>query len=193
MIEDVLRRLDDSYTIRLTKEMIDIPSVTGDEETLSLYVEEKLRSFGMETELQYVEAKRPNVYGILKGSRPGRRLNYNAHSDTVSAGEGWVTDPFKAVIKGGRIYGRGACDMKSGIACTLNMLHAIADSGYQFAGELSFSLVVDQEATDVGVWAMMKEEKWRSLDAIVLTYSYCGDETKPIPLGLTGRSFTTSK
>jgi succinyl-diaminopimelate desuccinylase len=187
MIEDVLRRLDDSYAVRLTEEMIGIPSVTGDEEALSLYVEEKLRSYGMETELRYVEAKRPNVYGVLGGSKPGRRLNYNAHSDTVPAGEGWATDPFKAVVKDGKIYGRGACDMKSGIACTLNAFRAIADSGHQFPGELSFSLVVDQEATDVGAWAMMKEEKWRSLDAIVLTYSYCGDETKPIPLGLTGK------
>ncbi|MFA5869045.1 MAG: M20/M25/M40 family metallo-hydrolase [Candidatus Bathyarchaeia archaeon] len=187
MIEDVLRRLDDSYAVRLTEEMIGIPSVTGEEEALSLYVEEKLRSYGMETELKYVEAKRPNVYGVLGGAKPGRRLNYNAHSDTVPAGEGWATDPFEAVIKDGKIFGRGACDMKSGIACTLNAFRAIADSGHEFAGELSFSLVVDQEATDVGAWAMMKDPRWRSLDAIVLTYSYCGDETKPIPLGLTGK------
>lgn len=187
MIEDILRRLDDSYTVRLTEEMIGIPSVTGDEETLSLYVKEKLESYGLETELQYVEAKRPNLYAVLKGAKPGKRLNYNAHSDTVPAGEGWATDPFKAVVKDGRIYGRGACDMKSGITCTLNAFRAIADSGHKFPGELSFSLVVDQEATDVGAWAMMNEEKWRSLDAVVLTYSYCGDETKPIPLGLTGK------
>lgn len=187
MIEDVLRRLDDSYAVRLTEEMIGIPSVTGDEEALTLYVRERLESYGLETELQYVEARRPNLYAVLKGAKPGKRLNYNAHSDTVPAGEGWAKDPFKAVVEDGRIYGRGACDMKSGIACTLNMLRAIADSGDEFAGELSFSLVVDQEATDVGAWAMMKDPRWRSLDAVVLTYSYCGDETKPIPLGLTGK------
>ncbi len=171
----------------MTEEMIDIPSVTGHEEALTVYVKEKLESYGFETELQYVEAKRPNLYAVLRGSEAGKRLNYNAHSDTVPAGEGWGTDPFKAVVKGGRIYGRGACDMKSGIACTLNAFRAIADSGHEFGGELSFSLVVDQEATDVGAWAMMEDLRWRSLDAIVLTYSYCGDETKPIPLGLTGK------
>src|SRR5512136_2607112 len=187
MIEDILRRLDDSYTIRLTKEMIDIPSITGEEEDLTNYVKEKLESYGLATELQYVEAKRPNLYGVLSGTKPGKRLNYNAHSDTVPSGEGWKSDPFKAIIKDEKIYGRGACDMKSGIACTLNMLRAIADSGNRFSGELSFSLVVDQEATDIGAWAMMKEEKWRTLNAIVLTYSYCGDVTKPIPLGLTGK------
>jgi acetylornithine deacetylase/succinyl-diaminopimelate desuccinylase-like protein len=187
MIEDVLRRLDPSYACRLTEEMIGIPSVTGDEEAMALYVKEKLDSYGFETELNYVQPKRPNLHAVLKGAKPGRRLDYNAHSDTVPAGEGWATNPFKAVVKDGKIFGRGACDMKSGIACTLDAFRAVANSGHEFAGELSTSLVVDQEATDVGAWMMMKEEKWRSLDAIVLTYSYCGDETKPIPLGLTGK------
>jgi succinyl-diaminopimelate desuccinylase len=91
------------------------------------------------------------------------------------------------VIKEGKLYGRGACDMKTSIACTLNMLKAIVESGIEFDGELSFSGVVDQEATDLGAWKMMEDSRWKSLDGIVLTYSYCGDETKPIPLGLTGK------
>ena len=187
MIEDVLTKLDDSYTIRLSEEMIAIPSVTGEEEALALYIKDKLESYGMETALNYVESGRPNVHGVMKGSKLGKRLDYNAHTDTVPAGGDWLTDPFKAVIKEGKLYGRGACDMKTGIACSLNMLKAVADSGIEFKGELSFSGVVDQEATDIGAWAMMKQEKWRTLDGIVLTYSYCGDETKPIPLGLTGK------
>jgi succinyl-diaminopimelate desuccinylase len=187
MYEEILRRLDPSYARRLTEEMIGIPSVTGDEEAMAMYVKEKLESYGFETDLNYVEPKRPNLHAVLKGAKPGKRLDYNAHSDTVPAGEGWATDPFKAVINDGKIYGRGACDMKSGIACTLDAFRAIADSGHRFTGELSTSLVVDQEATDTGAWKMMDDPRWRSLDAIVLTYSYCGDETKPIPLGLTGK------
>ncbi len=187
MIDEVLRLLDDAYTVKLSEEMIAIPSVTGDEEALALYIKEKLESYGMKTELNYVADGRPNVHGVLKGSKPGKRLDYNAHTDTVIAGDDWLTDPFKATIKEGKLYGRGACDMKTGIACSLNMLKAVADSGVEFKGELSFSGVVDQEATDIGAWAMMEQEKWRSLDGVVLTYSYCGDETKPIPLGLTGK------
>jgi len=187
MYEEILRRLDPSYAVKLTEEMIGIPSVTGDEEALTLYVKEKLESYGFKTELEYVESKRPNLYATLQSAKKGKRLNYNAHSDTVPAGENWTTDPFKATIKDGKIFGRGACDMKSGIACNLEAFRAIADSGHKFAGELSVSLVVDQEATDIGAWRMMEDPRWRSLDAIVLTYSYCGDETKPIPLGLTGK------
>ncbi|MFH2109995.1 MAG: M20 family metallopeptidase [Candidatus Bathyarchaeota archaeon] len=187
MLDEVLKRLDDAYTVMLGEEMIGIPSVTGEEEALALYIREKLDSYGMETSLDYVEPGRPNVYGVLQGLKPGRRLNYNAHTDTVPAGDDWITDPFKAVIKDGKMYGRGACDMKTGIACSLNMLRAVADSGAEFRGELSFSGVIDQEATDKGAWRMMEDPRWRNLDGVVLTYSYCGDETKPIPLGLTGK------
>ena len=187
MLEDILTYLDDSYTVKLSEEMINIPSVTGEEESLALYIKEKLENYGMETELKYVDKKRPNIYGIFKSRKPGKRLNFNAHTDTVPAGNDWDTDPFKAVIKDGKLYGRGACDMKTGIACSLNMIKAVADSGIELSGELSFSGVVDQEATDIGAWSMMNDPKWRKLDGIVLTYSYCGDETKPIPLGLTGK------
>ena len=187
MLKDIIKKLDEAYTVRLTKEMIGIPSVTGEEEALSLYIKDKLESYGMETELQYADDKRPNVFGIMRGEEPGRRLNFNSHTDTVPVGCDWETDPFEAKVIDGKIYGRGACDMKSGIACTLNMLRAIANSGASFDGELSFSGVVDQEATDIGAQAMMEDEKWRALDGIVLAYSYCGNETKPIPLGLTGK------
>jgi len=187
MIDDIIGHLSDDYTIKLSEELIAIPSVVGDEEAVALYIKDKLESYGMRTELQYVADGRPNVYGVMDWGKPGKRLNYNAHTDTVPAGDDWGTNPFKAVIKDGKLYGRGACDMKTGIACSLNMIKAIADSGVELKGELSFSGVVDQEATDIGAWAMMKDPKWRSLDGVVLTYSYCGDETKPIPLGLTGK------
>ncbi len=187
MIDTVLRHLDDAYTVKLSEEMIAIPSVVGNEEALALYIKEKLESYGMKTELQYVADGRPNIYGVMDWGKPGKRLNYNAHTDTVPAGDDWETDPFKAVVKDGKLFGRGACDMKTGIACSLNMIKAVADSGVMLKGELSFSGVVDQEATDIGAWAMMEVPKWRSLDGVVLTYSYCGDETKPIPLGLTGK------
>ena len=187
MIDEVLSHLDDAYTIKLSKEMISIPSETGDEEALALYLQEKIESYGLKAWLDYVSEGRPNVYGLVDWGKPGKRLNYNAHTDTVPPGDDWETDPFKPVVKDGKLYGRGACDMKTGIACNLNMIKAIMDSGIELEGELIFSGVIDQEAIDIGAWAMMDDARWRSLDGIVLTYSYCGDETKPIPLGLTGK------
>ena len=66
MLKDIIKKLDEAYTVRLTKEMIGIPSVTGEEEALSLYIKDKLESYGMETELQYADDKRPNVFGIMR-------------------------------------------------------------------------------------------------------------------------------
>ena len=54
MIQDVLRCLDDAYTVKLSEEMIAIPSETGDEEAIALYIKDKLESYGMSAELQYV-------------------------------------------------------------------------------------------------------------------------------------------
>jgi len=86
MIEDILRRLDYTYTIRLAKELMDIPSVTGEEEDLTNYVKERPESYGHATELQYVVARGHNLYGVLKGTKPGKRLNYNATATRARPG-----------------------------------------------------------------------------------------------------------
>jgi len=133
-----------------------------------------------------VEPGRPNIYARLEGQAPGRRLNFNGHTDTVPVVEGWETDPFTPVEREGRLHGLGSCDMKAGIACTLNMLRAFVESDHCFDGELSFSGVVDEEAYGKGAKAMLKTD-YGSVDAIVLAEPYPGDETKPIPLGITGK------
>jgi acetylornithine deacetylase/succinyl-diaminopimelate desuccinylase-like protein len=89
-------------------------------------------------------------------------------------------------MKSDKLYGLGSCDMKAGIACTLNMLRAIVDSGTQFNGELSVSTVVDEEAMGNGARAML-ETDFSRVDAVVLAEPYPGDESKPIPLGIVGK------
>ncbi len=186
MVEDVLRRLDDSYTRKTLEEMIRIPSVVGEEGDLAEYLRGELESYGLECDMQEVEPGRPNVYARLEGGGSGRRLNFNGHTDTVPVVEGWDTDPFTPLVKEDKMYGLGSCDMKAGIACTLNMLRAFADSGHEFRGELSFSGVIDEEAYGKGAKAMLQTD-FGKVDAIVLAEPYPGDETKPIPLGITGK------
>jgi len=100
--------------------------------------------------------------------------------------EGWDMDPFTPIVREGKMYGLGSCDMKGGIACTLNMLRAVSDSGHTLPGELSFSGVIDEEAYGKGAKAML-ETDFAGVDAIVLAEPYPGDESKPIPLGITGK------
>jgi len=186
MTEDLLSKLDDSYALRRLEEMIAINSVVGQEGELAEYLRGELEALGLRCEVEEVEPGRPNVYARLEGEGPGKRLNFNGHTDTIPVVEGWETDPFAPVVKDGRLYGLGACDMKGGIACILDMMRAFVESGYPFNGELSFSGVIDEEAYGEGAKAMLKTD-YGNVDAIVLAEPYPGDETKPIPLGITGK------
>ena len=185
MISEAIRKLDDSYARRLTEEMIKIPSVVGGEMELAEYIRQELDNLGMETKEHMVQPNRPNIYGKLKMSG-GKRLNFNGHTDTVPVVTGWYTDPFTPVQKGDRLHGLGSCDMKAGIACTLNMIRAIVESGADFKGELSVSAVIDEEAMGAGAKAMLETE-YGKVDAFVLAEPYPGDESKPIPLGIVGK------
>ena len=186
MTEELISKLNSSYTQRLLEDMIRIDSIVGNEGDLAEYLKNEVEALGLTAELDLVEPGRPNIYTRLQGSKPGKRLNFNGHMDTVPVVDGWDTDPFTPVIKEGKIFGLGACDMKAGIACSLNMLRAFVESNYSFNGELSFSGVIDEEAYGKGAKAMLKTD-FAKVDAIVIPEPYPGDGVKPIPLGITGK------
>ena len=186
MHDILLSKLDNAYTLRLLERMIGIDSIVGNEGALAEYLYGQLQALGLSAELQQVEPGRFNVYARLPGSGPSRRLNFCGHLDTVPVCEGWEHDPFTPVMRDGRLYGLGAADMKGGIACILTVLKAFVDSGYPFDGELSFSGVVDEEAYSKGARAML-ETDLAGCDAIILAEPYSGDESRPIPLGITGK------
>lgn len=184
--QSLLAKLDQGYTLRLLKDMIGINSVVGSEGPLADYLLAELTDLGLACELQGVEPGRSNVYARMKGQEGGRRLSFNGHLDTVPVCKGWKTDPFTPTTKDGRMYGLGACDMKAGIACILTMLKAFAESTHPFQGEISFSGVIDEEAYSKGARAMLATDLVES-DAIVLAEPYPGDDSIPIPLGITGK------
>ncbi len=186
MYEELLKKLDDRYVEKKLGEMIAIPSVVKEEKELAHYLKGELDKLGYETELHEVEPGRPNVYAKLKGEKRGKRLNFCGHTDTVPVVVGWDTDPFKAIKKGNLLHGLGANDMKGGIACTLNMLRAFADSGHPFRGELSFAGVIDEEAYGEGAKAMLKTE-YGKVDAVVLGEPNTAEAGAGTPLGITGK------
>ena len=186
MTKELFANLDNAYALRLLEEMIRINSVVGNEGALANYLRAELEALGLDCEMHEVEPDRFNVYARLQGNGLGRRLNFSGHTDTVPVCEGWETDPFTPIAKDGCLYGLGACDMKAGIACILSMLRAFAGSAYPFKGELSFSGVIDEEGYSKGAKAMLTTDL-AGCDAIVLAEPYSGDESKPIPLGITGK------
>jgi acetylornithine deacetylase/succinyl-diaminopimelate desuccinylase family protein len=186
MHTDLFKKIDHDYTVKKLEEMIAIPSVVKEEKELAHYLQCELEALGLETELHMVEPGRPNIYGKLKGGKPGKRINFGGHIDTVPVVPGWDTDPFTPVKKDGRIYGLGSNDMKGGLACALSMLKAFVDSSHEFNGELHFAGVIDEEAYGEGAKAMLKTD-WGKVDAIVLGEPSTGEANNPTPLGITGK------
>ena len=105
---------------------------------------------------------RPSVVGVLEGSGGGRNLMLNAHMDTVGAGG--MTDAFHPVVDSGRIYGRGAYDMKGSLAAIMLTAKLARQSG--LAGDLVVTAVADEEVASLGTSAVL--ERFRA-DAAVVT------------------------
>ena len=98
---------------------------------------------------------RPLTVGTIRGTGGGRSLVINGHIDVVSAGEHsrWSSPPFAADIRDGRIYGRGACDMKGGVGAALFALKALHATGVRLAGDVFFEAVPDEETCAMGTVA----------------------------------------
>ncbi|MCC6193387.1 MAG: M20/M25/M40 family metallo-hydrolase [Burkholderiales bacterium] len=89
-----------------------------------------------------------NVIARIRGATPGRRLVYNGHLDTYPIGDAsqWSVDPLGALVKDGRLYGRGAADMKGGIACSILAARLLAQMREAWAGEVVLTLAGDEES-----------------------------------------------
>lgn len=162
------------YTIRVLKELISIPTVnppgTGYEEC-SKYLVERLEELGFKVDLieipeSYLDRYYPYspqhkgypryiVYGRLASGKPA--LHFNGHYDVVPPGSGWSREPFNPILEGGRIFGRGATDMKGGIACILGAIKRVVEEGCEFKGCLEVAFVPDEEAGGVGTRYLVEE------------------------------------
>ncbi|MFR5704078.1 MAG: M20/M25/M40 family metallo-hydrolase [Eubacterium ramulus] len=113
----------------MTKQMIQIESTDPGtyENAMANWITSQLCSISnVQLTRQEVLPGRPNLMAELPGDPALPALIMICHMDTVVVGDGWTLPPFEAIEKNGKIYGRGACDMKSGLACCL--------SAFQYAG-----------------------------------------------------------
>lgn len=153
----VISGFDAEEALEILAALLRTPSEnpTGAEEKAGRYVHELLRRNGIPAELSWAAPGRPNVVAGLKGREPGKRLLLNGHLDTVPAGEGWSLDPYAATRKDNRIYGRGASDMKAGVAGMAYAAILLQRMGNPFAGELMLLFNSDEERTNLGMHAFL--------------------------------------
>jgi succinyl-diaminopimelate desuccinylase len=159
LLETIDERVDD--LVALTTDLIRFPTINppGDAyRPCAEYIGARLkkRGFGVE----YIRAEgspgdtdrypRVNVVARFDGRTPGPTVHFNSHIDVVEAGEGWTVGPFAGVVKDGRVYGRGACDMKGGLAASIIAAEAFMDVYPDFPGAIEISGTADEESGGFG-------------------------------------------
>ena len=169
----VARRRDELW--ELAAELVRRPSLLGSEEPAQALVDEHLRGSGLAVERVQPDAEaaladptagypylsyegRSSVVGRLAGSGGGRSLHLNGHVDVVpiDGPETWRFEPFSATVADGRLYGRGAGDMKGGLAAVLIAAAAVAEVCDERRGDLVVSSVIEEECGGNGMWSVLR-------------------------------------
>ena len=174
-LEKALKAVDDRRDdlVAFTRELVRIPTVNPPGDAYRPCAEalgRRLQKRGFD--VSYIRADgapgdsdrypRINVVARREGSGPGPCVHFNSHIDVVEPGSGWTVDPFEAVVKDGRVYGRGTCDMKGGLAASVIAVEALIDSGVDLPGALEISGTADEESGGFGGVAYLAERGWFS-------------------------------
>jgi succinyl-diaminopimelate desuccinylase len=159
--------------VALTVDLIRFPTVNPPGEAYrpcAEYLGERLLRRGFD--VAYVRAEgtpgdsdkypRINVVARREGEGTGPCVHFNGHLDVVQTGAGWSVDPFAGLVKDGKVFGRGACDMKGGLAAAVIAVEALLDSGIRLPGALEISGTVDEESGGYGGVAYLAERGYFS-------------------------------
>jgi succinyl-diaminopimelate desuccinylase len=136
--------------VELTRELIRFPTINppGDAyRPCAEFIGRRLETKGFQVEYVHAvgtpgdDARHPriNVIARREGTGPGPTVHFNSHIDVVQGGSGWTMDPFAGIVKDGKVFGRGACDMKGGLASSIIAVEALIDSHPAFPGALEIS------------------------------------------------------
>jgi succinyl-diaminopimelate desuccinylase len=154
VLDHVARLADDM--VAFTQDLVRIPTVNPPGDCYAQCAElitAKLQNLGYSVDvlpaagLPEHTAAHPRINVIGTRAAPaGKTLHFNGHYDVVPPGSGWTVDPFGAEIRNGRIYGRGTCDQKAGIAASVYAIEAIRRAGVTLAGTIEQSATADEES-----------------------------------------------
>jgi len=154
----IINQVNEKELINLSQELIKIPShkgIQGREKRIASFITGLLKKENIEVALQEVVEERPNVIAKIKGTDGVPTLLFNGHMDTVRPYG--MKDPYEARIKDGKIWGRGAADMKAGLAGMIYTLIILKRAGIKLKGDLIFSGVIGEENASEGTQHLIEE------------------------------------
>jgi acetylornithine deacetylase/succinyl-diaminopimelate desuccinylase family protein len=167
--QSLLDAVDESEIVSLTAALIEAGGENpGDtEEKCAKILAERCRALGFDVRTIEVAPGRPNVIASIgPDDTPG--VLFVGHSDVVPAGTGWTTDPFTAVVREGRMVGRGACDMKGGVAAVVAAMDAVNRAGLADRFPMTLACLVDEEDTGLGIRAFVADPGPRRVQGLVV-------------------------
>lgn len=146
--------------VRLLKELLEIPSVNSKdrEAAVAEYLDGYFREHGIQSCVQTIDDSRSNVFAFVEGRDPSVTELWNGHLDTVPYGDlgKWRTSPQKAVLEDGKLYARGASDMKSGLSA---MVYALTHLEGKPAHNIRFAGTCDEEKNGLGAQRALAENR----------------------------------
>ena len=152
-------------SVKILTDLIAFKTISGeDNNSLINYCDEILKRLGATSFKTFDnEKKRVNLFATLKAKKSNSKkpIILSGHTDVVPVSKSWSTDPFKATIKGNKLYGRGACDMKGFIACTL--AYAPIYSKTNLDRDIHFSFTFDEETACQGAPILIEELKKKGI------------------------------
>lgn len=152
-LKQVFEEFEEDEVVKLLSEMIRIPGhkeIKWQEERMANYIYSFFQKENVEDlELNYIEENRPNITAVMPGEGNGESLMLNGHLDTIPP-YSMVVPAYDPIIKDGYISGRGAVDMKGGLAAMMLAMALIKRAGIKLKGDLYFSGVIDQEQRSFG-------------------------------------------
>jgi succinyl-diaminopimelate desuccinylase len=174
-IERLLREIKREELIKLTQDLIRIPSVRSqkegsNEEKVAFFLSHLLEEMGLDVVVEEVEPGSPNVIAVLQGESDGPCLMFECHTDVVTEGDAseWKYGPYEGRLVGNRIYGRGACDTKGNLAAAIKAVQAISQSGIPFKGRILLGILVDEEGMMSGVKHFIRQGWANGVNAAII-------------------------
>jgi succinyl-diaminopimelate desuccinylase len=166
----MISAIDRDLVVQLTQDLVRFPSVNppGNEREAAEFLGARMSDLGLEVEVQILEETRANVIGRIRGTGKGH-LVFSGHLDVVPPGEQpWHHAPFAAERVDGRIYGRGSCDMKGGVASMVTAAAALVQGGFRPNADLIIAASCGEEAGMLGAGVMVERRSLEGAASLVV-------------------------